>query len=72
MSTSFYPRKARKNAEREERFFNHRGHSAAEPQPVVVVLSLSLSKKPDKIDSEPVPYGNGCMKSVQEKQEMDG
>nr|VFK15968.1 MAG: hypothetical protein BECKFM1743B_GA0114221_103964 [Candidatus Kentron sp. FM] len=28
MSAPFYPRKARKNAEREERFFNHRGHSA--------------------------------------------
>nr|VFJ64975.1 MAG: hypothetical protein BECKFM1743C_GA0114222_103821 [Candidatus Kentron sp. FM] len=28
MSTPFYPRKARKNTEREERFFNHRGHSA--------------------------------------------
>ncbi|VFN04433.1 MAG: hypothetical protein BECKG1743D_GA0114223_105865, partial [Candidatus Kentron sp. G] len=53
-------------------------------QPVIVVLSgslsgsLSISKKPDKIDSdpdpdsEPVPYGNGCMKSVQEKQEMAG
>uniref|UniRef100_A0A450S0B7 Restriction endonuclease n=2 Tax=Candidatus Kentrum sp. FM TaxID=2126340 RepID=A0A450S0B7_9GAMM len=33
MSTPFYPRKARKNTEREEKFFNHRGHSAAEPQP---------------------------------------
>ncbi|VFM94890.1 MAG: hypothetical protein BECKG1743D_GA0114223_100072 [Candidatus Kentron sp. G] len=32
----------------------------------------SLSEKPDKIDSEPVPYGNGCMKSVHKKQEMDG
>nr|VFJ46182.1 MAG: hypothetical protein BECKFM1743A_GA0114220_1003310 [Candidatus Kentron sp. FM]VFJ49757.1 MAG: hypothetical protein BECKFM1743C_GA0114222_100757 [Candidatus Kentron sp. FM]VFK09959.1 MAG: hypothetical protein BECKFM1743B_GA0114221_101223 [Candidatus Kentron sp. FM] len=50
MSTPFYPRKARKNTEKEERFFNHRGHSAAEPQPVIVVLSLS--EKPDKIDSD--------------------
>nr|VFJ61098.1 MAG: hypothetical protein BECKFM1743A_GA0114220_102786 [Candidatus Kentron sp. FM] len=27
------PRKTRRNTEREERFLNHRGHSAAEPQP---------------------------------------
>ena len=38
MSTPFYPRKAQR--------------SRAWPQPVVVVFSLSLSKKPDKIDSD--------------------
>ena len=44
----------RKNTEREKRFFNHRGHSAAEPQRVSWSsrYRYSLSKKPDKIDSD--------------------
>nr|VFJ46077.1 MAG: hypothetical protein BECKFM1743C_GA0114222_100349 [Candidatus Kentron sp. FM]VFJ73026.1 MAG: hypothetical protein BECKFM1743A_GA0114220_106842 [Candidatus Kentron sp. FM]VFK20516.1 MAG: hypothetical protein BECKFM1743B_GA0114221_107032 [Candidatus Kentron sp. FM] len=32
------------------KILHHRGHSAAKPQPVIVVLSLS--EKPDKIDSD--------------------
>ena len=46
------------STEREERFFNHKGHSAAEPQRVSwssryrYRYRYSLSKKPDKIDSD--------------------
>ena len=60
--------------------------SVAEPQSVVVVLAIDIDiatryrKSPIRsiaianrdIDSEPVPYGNGCMKNVHKKQEMDG
>nr|VFJ69904.1 MAG: hypothetical protein BECKFM1743A_GA0114220_105263 [Candidatus Kentron sp. FM]VFJ74239.1 MAG: hypothetical protein BECKFM1743C_GA0114222_107772 [Candidatus Kentron sp. FM] len=34
------------------------------------IRSIAIANR--DIDSEPVPYGNGCMKSVQEKQEIDG
>nr|VFJ51612.1 MAG: hypothetical protein BECKFM1743C_GA0114222_100993 [Candidatus Kentron sp. FM] len=34
------------------------------------IRSIAIANR--DIDSEPVPYGNGCMKSVQEKQEMAG
>ena len=44
------------------------------PFGIAIDIATRYRKKPDRIDSdsEPVPYGNGCMKSVHKKQEMAG
>ena len=79
MSTPFYPQKAQRSLAAT----GDRGplaiaiaidiatrYRTSRIRSIAIAIAIAIANR--DIDSEPVPYGNGCMKSVHKKQEMAG